>query len=177
MVTDATIFTAPFILGRQYWLPRLSPQQITVPCPVCYGAKAVVVTLGNGDQVTVECAGCGLGYEGPRGYVHSYTYDAHAAPFTIKSVDSMHGGDWWLRSAEGGTAPWADLRDTQEVALAESRERMQQVVDDNTRRAAASGKRAIKQATWSVRYHEMCIADLDQKLQWHRAKVSGRTRS
>lgn len=99
----------PFIIGAQYWLPVLNPQQVEVICSVCYGNKTVMVTLGNGEHVAVECDACGIGYSGPRGYINEYSYTAEVKPFTIEKVISMHGGAWYLASGEGATAEWSTL--------------------------------------------------------------------
>ena len=43
-----------------------------IPCPVCFGKLQVIVILGNGTEVLVDCGYCGKGYEGPKGYVTKY---------------------------------------------------------------------------------------------------------
>lgn len=164
----------PFVIGKLYWLPVLTPHQVTAPCPVCYGKLAVVVTLGNGEHVAVACDGCGLGFSGPRGYVEEYSYDHGAKPFTVSAVSSMHGQDWWLQSVEGETAQWSALCETEDAALQASKQRMQGVVEENTRRSSARRSCDLKKVAWTVRYHEQCIADFEKKIQWHRSKVTER---
>ncbi len=166
----------PFEIGKTYWLPRWHPEKIQVPCPVCYGNRVLAVTLGNGESVEVECDGCGLGFEGPRGFVHEYSYEAKVLPFTVKEINSMHGGTWWLQSVEGDTAQWDTLCDTQALGMAKSLEVLQTQLDENTRRSTALSKQALKKVGWTVRYHEDIIRDLEKKIGWHRAKVSERTK-
>lgn len=164
----------PFVIGHTYWLPRLTPQQIQVPCPVCYGKKVVTVTLGNGEYVAVECEGCGLGFERARGYVTEYTYEPFVQPFTVRAVTSMHNESWWLSSVEGEHAEWIDLANTEEEALIASQQRLTMTLENQSRSNAARKPRDLKKFPWTVRYHEMCIADLAEKIAWHRAHVSAR---
>ena len=164
----------PFEIGRTYYLPLTHPEQIQVTCPVCYGKKKVVIILGNDERVEVECDGCGLGYEGPRGFVHDYSYEARVTPFTIDSVVSMHGDSWYVRSTTGEQANWGQLCETDEQAMECSRQQMQSFVDENMRRSATSKKQKLREKTWSVRYHEDCIREVEKKIAWHRQKVSER---
>lgn len=164
----------PFEIGRTYYLPKYSPTEKREPCPICYGAKVVTIILGNDERVTVECDGCGIGYESPRGFVNSSVWDAAVHPFTVESVTSMYGDDWYLKSKEGDTSNWKTLCETEAEALEESRHHIQKMIDENMRRSATSNKQKLKTKTWHVRYHEDCIRELERKIAWHRAKVSER---
>ena len=66
--------TKVYNVGDMVWVANFRSEEIKVPCPVCYGNKHVVVVLGNGEKVEVECDYCGHGFEGPRGYVIEYQY-------------------------------------------------------------------------------------------------------
>lgn len=164
----------PFVIGQTYWLPVVNPQPVRVPCPVCYGQKAVMVILGNGEHVTVACEGCNV--QGPEGTIQEYSYEPGTKPFTVTGVESMHGGNWSVKSAEGDTANWNDLRDTHEAAMEASAQFMASLIEDNRRRATALNDSALKRTTWLVRYHEKCIWELEQRLSWHRAKVAERNK-
>ena len=164
----------PFEIGRTYYLPNHQPEKIQVPCPVCYGKKRVEIILGNDERVSVECDGCGLGFDGPRGFVHDYSYSPQVTPFTIAAVASMHGDDWYVISTDGKQANWKCLKESESEALQECVERAREMVDENMRRSATSNKRKLKSKTWSVRYHEGIIKDIERKIAWHRQKVSER---
>ena len=172
MTNQDTTLATPFVIGQTYWLPRTVPQEITVLCPVCYGHKTITVTLGNGEHVAVECDGCGLGYEGPRGVVREYTYEANVRPFIIASVQSMHGDSWSVISTEGEQASWASLYLTEASAWDVSRAQLDKTVEENTRRWSTSNRKMLSRVAWTVAYHEKCIRDLEQKIAYHRSKVS-----
>ena len=169
------VIETPFQIGALYWMPVLNPRQIEMPCPVCYGNRTITVTLGNGEHVAVECEGCGIGYDGPRGFVTDYSYEYAANPFTIEVVTSMYGGSWRLKSIEGDNADWSTLCATEQEALDASKKRMQEVIDANTDTRRVKKNHAVKQSGWSVGYHEKQIKEYERKIAWHRGKVSERT--
>ena len=166
----------PFEIGKTYWMPTLRPENIQVPCPICYGNKSVSLILGNGEQVVVECEGCGLGYEGARGFVGDYSYEAGVKPFTVAGVESMNGDDWWLRSEQGSTARWKDLEQSEALGLEQSKRKMRETLDGNMYSQTARSKHARNHVPWTVRYHEDCIREIEKKIAWHRSKVSERSK-
>lgn len=166
----AETFLVPFAIGDVKWLPAHQPRKVEVPCPVCFGQRSVVVTLGNGEQFTVPCDGCGLGFNGPQGTVQQYEYEPLAIRFEIARVESMHDTRWWVGSVAGGSSSYADLVETKEEALAISQQKCidQQEANMRSLQRTRSGAQRL---TWSVRYHREKIADLENQLAWHRAKV------
>ncbi len=162
----------PFNIGDTYYLPHHNPRQISVPCPICYGNKKVTLVLGNEDQVEVECDGCGLGYEGPRGYIMSYTYEPFVSKFTIAGVHSMYQEEWTVKSTGGETANMKQLYTRQSEALLEAQRCMAECIEHNMRSNASAHMR--KKLAWAVRYHEEQIKEYERKIAWHRSKVSER---
>lgn len=175
-MSEGSVMNMPFEIGKTYYLPEHQPEKIQVLCPVCYGKKRVEIILGNDERVSVECDGCGLGFDGPRGFVHDYSYTPRVTPFTIASVASMYGEDWYVTSTDGRQANWKYLRESEAVARQECVDRAKELVEENMRRSATSNKQKLKSKTWSVRYHEGIIKDIERKIAWHRQKVSERTR-
>lgn len=55
--------------GTTLYRAEGNPSRIRVPCPVCAGKLALVVILGDGEEVGIECDNCGKGYSGPQGHV------------------------------------------------------------------------------------------------------------
>jgi hypothetical protein len=163
-------FTVPFAIGDVKWLPAHQPRKVEVPCPVCFGNLSVVVTLGNGEEFAVLCEGCGLGFNGPQGTIQQYEYEPAAIRFEIARVESMHGTRWRVGSVAGGSANYDELVETEEEALAISRQKCADHQEANMRslQRTRDGSRRL---TWSVRYHNEKIADLERQLEWHRAKA------
>ena len=164
----------PINIGDTYYLPHHNPTQVSKPCPTCYGHRKVEMILGNGDHVDVACEGCGKGYEGPRGYVMEYSYEPFVSRFTIEGIHSMYNGEWTLKSTGGETAGWNQLYTTEAEAMQRAEEWMKDCVDSNMRQSIAQSKHQRENKCWSVQYHEKCIKEWEQKIAWHRTKVSER---
>lgn len=160
----------PFSIGDVLWAAGHTPHQIEVPCPICYGQLAIVIILGNGDRVGVNCDGCGHGYDGPRGAVGEWVYDPRAIEFEIEAVDAMHMGRWSVRSTTGATSYYEELFKTEAEALAKARENAERQLETNmASRCRVRG--GAKKAGWTARYHLGQIQDLERQLAWHRSKV------
>jgi hypothetical protein len=168
-----TTFDVPFTIGQVLWMPTHLPEKVTVPCPVCAGQLAVTVILGSGEHVGVLCEACGKGFTGPLGTIEELVYEPKAVRFEIARVWSMHEGRWWVESATGGYADFADLRATEAEALAESERRCAAQLESNMQmRQRHRGN--TKQHTWSIQYHRKQIADLERQIAWHRSKVEAK---
>jgi len=169
-------FTVPFAIGDVKWLPAHQPRKVEVPCPVCFGNLFVIVTLGNGEEFAVQCEGCGLGFNGPQGTIQQYQYEPSAIHFEIARVESMHDTRWRVSSVTGGSANYNELVETEEEALAISRQKCADQQEDNMRSLQRT-RAGAQRLTWSVRYHNDKIADLERQLEWHLAKAQKRTRN
>ena len=170
--TSNTLET-PFSIGETFWRPVLTPQQLTVPCPVCSGEKVVTVIIGQDERLMVECDACGLGYEHPRGVIEEWVSDPGAAEFVIEAVESFMRGEWTVRSTTKERHSFASLCRTESEALAVSVAACATQAEENMRRRQHHRGRVSK-ATWSVQYHRAMIKDLERQLAWHRAKIDAK---
>lgn len=160
----------PFEIGQVWWMPGHVPSQVTVPCPVCFGQRAVAVTLGDGEVVGVECDACGKGFERARGVIEEWVYAPQAIQFEIAGVDSMHQDRWWVRSTTGGSAEFSTLRATETEALAASETSCAEQYEANMRRRQHH-RGNVKQLTWSLAYHRKQITDHQRQIAWHQSKI------
>lgn len=163
----------PFAIGQVMWLPSNGAEKVRVPCPVCAGQCAVVIVLGTGEQVGVECDACGLGFEGPRGYIEEYQWTPAAVRFVIAKVERFDGERWSLRSETGAWAEWDALLPTEAEAL--ERSRVLCAAQEESNMQSRQRKRAgVKGRSWSLQYHRNCIADLERQIQWHQSKIQAK---
>ena len=165
-----TALETPFVIGQQMWMAIGQSEQVTKPCPVCNGDRAVTIILGTGEHVTVMCDGCGLGFEGPRGYIQEWEHHPRAVPFVIASVKSFRDDEWELLSTDGAWASFSKLFQTEDEAreaaaiqAAAQRERNMQSYQHTKRKA--------QHLTWTVQYHRGCIKDLQRQITWHEGRV------
>lgn len=159
----------PFAIGDTYWRAAGESRQEEIVCPVCAGKRRITVILGDGEHVSVPCDSCGMGYEGPRGFVRQWTLEPKAVRFVIASIESMHNNEWRLRSEAGEYCAFSELLLSESAALAKAKE----VSAANRERIMASrcSKRKPDRVGWTVRYHRQQIAELKKRLEWHEEKV------
>lgn len=166
----------PFEIGDVYWRAIGTPRQETVPCPVCAGNRRFDVILGSGEQLSVECDGCGAGYEGPRGVINEWRTQPVAQRFEIASIESYrmaHDGfteEWRVRSKEGDSAYLADLHATEDEAFAAAAKEAQAIEERNLA-ARKRKRRDTSKAGWTVRYHREQIKGLERQIARHRGKI------
>lgn len=84
-------------VGDQVWLAEIVSEKVYEPCPICFGKKAVVLILGNGDQVELECKFCAQGWEGPKGMVE--VGHRHVEEVSLRTITGVN-----LRKEHGETA-------------------------------------------------------------------------
>lgn len=160
----------PFLIGQQMWAPVVHPQRVTIPCPICVGERRVIVILGSGEHLSVECEACAVGLQPPRGVIEEWNNDPGVEPFTIASVKSMWNNQWMLESTTGSQQQHHELYTTETKAMAQS---VAQCNNNNERNLQMrQHKRAgVKKVTWSIRYHHEHIKDLERQITWHRERV------
>jgi hypothetical protein len=66
------MITPRYQIGTNVFRAAFENKPFDVPCPNCWGDKYLTVILGDKSQVTVECTGCKIGYEPPRGTIVLY---------------------------------------------------------------------------------------------------------
>ena len=158
--------TPPFVFGQTIYEPWASAHaEERRPCPVCFGNRSVMLILGNGEHVPVECDMCDIGFEGPRAFVTGYSPQSGIRECTVTTLEERYPGKWYVNH-QGADQVFA-TRDEAEglrqelhakaVAAAENR------YTDNTYQR--------KKLTWKVGYHRREIADATQRLAWHEARL------
>lgn len=164
------VLSMPFQIGQSWWLPKQSAERLLVACPVCAGNRVFTVVLGTGEQLSLPCDSCGIGYEGPRGVVTEWDWTPGAEPFVIARVDSMHNDRWWLESETGARAEFTDLCATEAEALNVSRQKCEAQHEHNMQ-SRQRKRKGTKKAAWTVRYHREQIADLQRQIAWHQSRI------
>lgn len=160
---------APFKIGETYWRAASGNRQVTVECPMCCGQKYVTVTLGNGEQYTVDCEACGAGFEGPRGVVQQYDRTPLAEPFEIVKIKEWREDRWLVANPTNLTAYFDTLYATEAEALAASEKRAADLMDSNM--ASLRKKKYGKVSSWNIRYHKRQIKEYQKKIAWHQSKI------
>ncbi|HAM41668.1 MAG TPA: hypothetical protein DCP69_10115 [Candidatus Omnitrophica bacterium] len=169
-MTQPEAISLPFRVGDVLWMPLAESRQVTIPCPICAGKRVVRVELGDGDLVTVDCDGCGLGFSGPQGTITEREHDPKVERFEIAEPVSLYGGEWQVRSTTGAEHELKDLYPTEAEAFAVAAKRSAQQTEHNMM-SRARRKKGLSKTAWTVRYHRERIRDAERELAWHRARL------
>lgn len=162
----------PFEIGDTYWREAGNARRVTVECPMCCGQKYVTVTIGTGEQYTVECEACKLGYQGPQGVITEYDVTPQAEVFVIAKIKEWRNNQWLVADNSGRTAYFHTLYKTEAEALAASKKRAADLEDRNM--ASRRKKKYGKVSSWSILYHKRQIAEHERGIAWHRKKIDAK---
>lgn len=175
MATNDTI-ALPFAIGVQIWHAGTEPREGWVMCPECAGTKVVTLTLGNGEQHSLDCANCSAGMDPPRGKVCTQRYDFSPVPFIPARV--RVDGDEFSYSESGPDAGCYSSIDSKNlfarredcvVACARlSAEHKQQLAEYEIRNLA--GRR--RNLAWSVHYWGSQVKRLERDLVVARERLA-----
>ena len=158
-----------FNIGDVAWYARTGVSPIEEPCPVCYGKRAVVVILGNGDEVTVPCSFCGPGIEPPSGITKTYRIAPAAVRVTITGREIRDGETTEITyHGPGGSFYYSNtLFATEAEALVASKELCEKEIHVRETRSAYIKGDKVKSFAWNVGYHLRAARDMREKIAYH----------
>lgn len=157
-----------FNVGDLVWTARDRGKRKEIICPDCFGTRHLVVTLGNGEQHTIDCAGCRAGYEPPLGIIQTWEYEPSVEHGIVTEVTLSSGG----ASYRVGCLCFeqSDVFAEKEQAM----ERAEKYAKESQEREDAKFLRKDKNNrtwAWHVHWHRREIRDAEKKLAYHRAKL------
>lgn len=155
-----------FNIDDKVWVASFGRVAKQIPCPDCGGTKKLHVTLFDGSEFDIACAGCAGGYEPPRGYVTIQEWQADAELHTVTGVQSKKDAPPTYYF-EGGRLDY-DGRTfaTREEAIARADELRHAYEADENRRLLAKTKDHRSWA-WHVHYHRDCAKSHREKAAYH----------
>lgn len=165
-----------FEIGQTVFMADFGKKEIFVTCPDCLGSKHVLVTLGDGSEVTIECGGCDPGgYQPSQGVIRQYVYENKYRQHKVTGVKvSTTGVEYELDNYNSGsyyTGKAEEVFATQEEAIADGvLKKLEFEVAENKR--LMSKTRNDKSWKWNATYHRNLIKKLERELEYHRSKVS-----
>ena len=144
-----------FKLGDVVWTPHVGNVPVEIPCPVCFGKKAVIVVLGNDDQVEVQCEFCGgNGLQDPKGVITVHEHIAEERKVHIDSITiKQTAGGEEIEYQDGCHLYREDqlFLDPSE-ANAKAKELAERQNDEDLKRSNNRKKFVTKTAAWNAGY-------------------------
>lgn len=172
-----------FSIGDTVYIGKYTRVTSQVPCPDCAGQRFLTVTLGNGDQHTIECACClerrSWGADYPRGWVEHVELSATTTEATISGVSVTTRGIEYETSAgravhEGYDPDWGGYptaRATTEEAVADAEAGRIEAEESENRRKFSKDKEG-KTWSWHVTYHRQCLKRAQEQIEYHTGRLN-----
>ena len=159
-----------FKLGDKVWYAQRRTVEEHVVCPDCFGQKALTVIKGDGSQVSIECEGCRIGYEGSQGYVRYYKQSCDVKEITITKVEESttetRYGFWECYCAD------EDCMFTNKEDAEKKAEELAQQHNQNELNKINQKERYNRTWSWNAYYHRDCIIRAERDLEYHTKKLS-----
>ncbi|MBU1067332.1 hypothetical protein KKE60_06065 [Patescibacteria group bacterium] len=157
-------------ISDKVWYAQGKRIEKRVPCPDCFGQKALTVIRGDGSQVSIECVGCATGYEPPRGYITFYEQIGDVLEVTIDRIgetalETEYGfkGCYYVKE----TDLFAAKEDAEQRALVLAEEHNQEELNKINQK-----EKHNRSWAWNVHYHNDCIVRAEKQLAYHKAKLA-----
>lgn len=165
---------AKFKVDDCVYFARCGTEHKEVVCPMCSGKKTVVLILGNGDQVTLPCEGCGLGYDGPRGYIKEWTHIVGAEATVVTRVITENygtGENVKYQCLYNHSFPEEQLFATKEEALAVAQKMKAKKDEEQETKAEYLKHKVEKNYAWNARYHLREAKENRRQAEYHDSKA------
>ena len=168
-------------IGDWAWYAERETLQAQETCPECFGKKYLTVILGDDSRVTIDCAGCGSGYDPPKGYVNYWKQSAKARQVIISGIEISTEETRYKFDAAGcscRTCDQADMFDSKEGAELRAAELADEYEKEQLARIH---KKEKNNRTWSWHVHyyrkmiRQCTEDIERAtLQLDAAKLKAK---
>ncbi len=157
-------------IGQSVWVATWDSSENYVTCPDCGGTGRIRVIHHDDTVMSIECAGCSLGYDPPTGRVRVYDRRPRAELTYIVGVEITAGktewntkGRWHLDEAE--------IYETEDEALAAAVLKAEKA-DREEREKIATKEKPTRTWSWNAHYHRRQIKDAERNLKHHTAKLA-----
>lgn len=157
-------------LGDQVWYASFETRTKTIVCDDCRGQKYLTVIMGDGSQVTIDCAGCSAGYEPPKGYNTICEGTPNSDLKTIERINiqfdkvEYQSGCWVLHEDR--------FFDTKEEADKKAERLAEEYKQEQLHRLKNLKENHKRTWSWNAHYHRRAIKEAQRQLEYHTAKLN-----
>ena len=163
-------------IGDEVWFAKFESAEASIVCPDCGGTKYVTMEMFDGARHTLDCEGCKVGFEGPRGRITTWQRKPVAEPVRVSSV-SIEADKIEYRVNGGWIAAEDRLFLTKEEAMVRADEVAADAMREEGERLQRKAK-ADRSWAWHVHYHRRCVRQAEKDIAYHTSKLAvARTKS
>jgi hypothetical protein len=165
-----------FKIGDTVWFARAGQSATQIKCPDCDGTRRIRLIFANDEQVSIDCAGCSRGYEGPYGTITEYKFKANVVKTKIDGVDQDRNKiTYKVNGNEEMNSYYSfdsvDIFGTEEEAVQRCQILIKEAVDRERDRLLRKEKDTKSWAS-NASYHRRCIKDIEKQLAYHKGKLN-----
>lgn len=160
-----------FNVGDTVWLASCGSKDKQIPCEVCFGAKKVKLTLGNGEECVLDCEYCGKGCEGPKGYIRIYEWAAEPIVGVIKGLSTYDGVKYSYTFHNNYSGEEESIFTTKEGAIKKCEEGAIQHAKEQQRCLESQKFNDKKNYSWNAGYHRSEAKRAEKDLKYHTQKA------
>jgi len=155
-----------FNIGDKVWVAFSGQFSTWITCPHCFGKKFLTVILGDDSRVTIDCAGCQLGYDPPMGSIQEYQFQAKVQEFTIERVEIANGAPKYNYYDEENVFATKEEAEARAEGFREAHER------DEKNRLERLKENQKRNWAWNATYHRRELKEALRKVEYHTAKLN-----
>ena len=168
-----------FEIGQTVFMTEYTRQETFVTCPDCLGSRHLLVILGDGSEVTIECGGCDPGgFQPSTGTIQQYIYGSTYREHTVEGAYVSNTEVEYRLSHPDPTCNGSYYTGTPASVFATLEEAVAAGVLNKLEFEAEENKRLMgktkneKSWKWNAAYHRKCIKRIEIELKYHWSKVS-----
>jgi len=160
-------------IGDRVWYAGREGIEERVICPECFGKKYLTVILGDDSKVTIDCAGCGGGYQPPKGYVTYYEQSVKVEEVIIYKVEiESNSVRYGFNKFDGRhyIVDDTEIRSTKKMAEIRAKELAEEW---NEKELARIHQKKKNNHTWSwhVHYYRRQIREAERTIEYAKARL------
>jgi hypothetical protein len=159
-----------FHVGQLVWRASFDCTNDSIECPDCGGTGRIRCLLHDDTLVSVECAGCRVGYDPPTGRVRTYRRTGQARATTISGYEVHESKVTW-RTTDSYLVDDENLFATEQEAQTRAAILAAEHDEEELRRIARKEKDTRSWA-WNAHYHRKCIKDAEKQIEYHTKKLN-----
>ncbi len=162
-----------FKIGDEVFHARVNWGHSSLICPDCFGTLGLQVTLGDGSEHTIACAGCASGFNPPTGRIHVYEYTPVVSRHIIAGLEIDERGTRYKIGGGGCYSIFNEedcfgfewmAKERAEKLVAESKQKQ---IDDLQRK-----EKDTRSWAWHVHYYRKQIRDAKKDIERAEAKLN-----
>ena len=161
-------------IGDFIWVARAGQTEKYITCPDCFGTLKLKVILGNGEELSIPCAGCSIGYDPPTGRIKTYEFDAEPENQKIIGIEIQDNITYHVGNNVGDSCyrlvEERDAFKTYNEALERSKQIKEEKIKEEQIRLARK-EHETRSWAWHVHYYRKQIRDAESTIEYARERL------